>query len=99
MFLLLVLQLVSASLLPIRVDPDNHYLLDAAGRVRFFHGTNVVQKLEPWYPEEPLLNVRRMQRMQEMGFNALRLGCQASFEFKQLFISSLILCRDNVGWL
>jgi endoglycosylceramidase len=58
----------------IRVDSENHYIVDKYNRVRFFHGTNSVQKSVPWYPQEDTLNIQRIQAMQDMGFNALRLG-------------------------
>lgn len=56
------------------VDGDRHFILDSHGRVRFFHGTNAVQKAFPWFPQADMLSLERIQELQAMGFNALRLG-------------------------
>jgi endoglycosylceramidase len=58
---------------------EGRFFLDASGRVRVFHGVNVVYKTFPFYPEttgfdsnyslsrEDLLNLRNW------GFNSIRL--------------------------
>ncbi|CAF1137734.1 unnamed protein product, partial [Rotaria sordida] len=34
----------------IKVDPNTQYFIDEYGRVRIFHGVNVVYKLPPFLP-------------------------------------------------
>ncbi|XP_078583780.1 endoglycoceramidase-like [Branchiostoma floridae x Branchiostoma japonicum] len=65
--------LCAAALSRIHVNPDNHWFLDASGRVRIFHGINAVQKGFPWFPDQ-MLNQSRLDELQSWGFNALRLG-------------------------
>ena len=56
--------------------------VDPNGRERFFHGLNVIQKGEPWYPVYEGFNVNTsfsdvdMSRWEEWGFNAVRLGVE-----------------------
>lgn len=60
-------------LLSIRVDSESGMLLDSLGRVRFFHGLNVVEKSFPFYPTDRL-SEERMKYFSIWGFNAIRLG-------------------------
>jgi len=62
-----------ANLLSITVDTNTHQLIDQNGRSRIFHGVNVVQKSEPYYPTS-LLTPERMDLLRDWGFNAVRLG-------------------------
>jgi len=63
-----------------RVENASQLLRDSEGRVRIFHGVNVVQKSPPWHPSlgefDPRnsLNEQDMANLREWGFNAVRLG-------------------------
>jgi len=62
-----------------RVDPQG-FFRDALGRVRIFHGMNVVYKEIPWVPADGEfdfrygLNDHDIDLMREWGFNVVRLG-------------------------
>ena len=83
-FFLFLLSLFVCSTLAanfIQVDPENHFFLDAQGRVRLFHGFNVVYKIPPYVPPEldsfdPALSFceEDMDNLQKWGFNFIRLG-------------------------
>ena len=53
--------------------PGQPTLIDEYGRYRIFHGFNDVQKGFPWYPKD-MLNTTRIQLLQDLGMNAVRLG-------------------------
>eukprot|EP00927_Polykrikos_kofoidii_P059479 TRINITY_DN5462_c0_g1_i1.p1 TRINITY_DN5462_c0_g1~~TRINITY_DN5462_c0_g1_i1.p1 ORF type:complete len:700 (-),score=78.38 TRINITY_DN5462_c0_g1_i1:191-2290(-) len=76
---------ITASVAPIssaqiRVDPATGHFVDTEGRVRLFHGVNVVQKSFPWHPSlgdfhpNTSLNAEDMANLRSWGFNAVRLG-------------------------
>lgn len=54
-------------------SPDDTFVYDKNERVVFFHGTNLVQKGTPWYPEV-LLNEEHIKEIKSWGFNTLRVG-------------------------
>lgn len=56
----------------IQVDPTTNHLVDENGRVRFFHGINLVEKSPPYYPQVTESDVKQMS---QLGFNVVRLGC------------------------
>lgn len=64
----------------IRVDPSSGYWVDGHGRVRIFHGVNVVYKKEPWFPPSDKfdttdsLDNTTMDLLRAWGFNVVRLG-------------------------
>eukprot|EP01116_Phalansterium_solitarium_P023997 TRINITY_DN8650_c0_g1_i1.p1 TRINITY_DN8650_c0_g1~~TRINITY_DN8650_c0_g1_i1.p1 ORF type:complete len:444 (-),score=146.12 TRINITY_DN8650_c0_g1_i1:257-1588(-) len=70
-FLLIVS--VSASLPAIRVDSEHNGFVDAYGRVRIFHGLNIVYKNPPYYPTT-LVTDEALDFYEEMGFTMARLG-------------------------
>ncbi len=49
------------------------YILDSNNRAKFFHGTNFVQKGEPWYPVG-LLDENNVKQLASLGINTVRLG-------------------------
>uniref|UniRef100_A0A7S1FFA1 Endoglycoceramidase n=1 Tax=Noctiluca scintillans TaxID=2966 RepID=A0A7S1FFA1_NOCSC len=71
---------VQASVDPIRIDPGTGYYVDASGRVRIFHGVNIVYKEYPWYPETETFNPtdsldpETMGNLKKWGMNVVRLG-------------------------
>jgi endoglycosylceramidase len=62
------------------VNQDTYQIIDEYGRTRFFHGTNVVMKEEPWYrpfewtPGVSSFGERDVQNMHDLGLNIVRLG-------------------------
>ncbi|KAI8877669.1 glycoside hydrolase family 5 protein [Backusella circina FSU 941] len=61
------------------VDQSIYQIIDTFGRVRFFHGTNVVKKSAPWYRQETFtpgdsFGLTDVQNLQNLGVNAVRLG-------------------------
>lgn len=64
----------------IQVDPDSGFFVDEQGRVRIFHGLNVVYKESPFLPEttsfdaEKSLTDEDMDNLRSWGFNMVRLG-------------------------
>jgi endoglycosylceramidase len=61
------------------VDQSIYQIVDTFGRVRFFHGTNVVKKSAPWYRQEEFtpgdsFGLTDVQNLQNLGVNAVRLG-------------------------
>jgi len=64
----------------VRIDPSTGFLRDSKGRVRIFHGFNVVYKEAPWYPPSDAftptdsLDGHTMDLMHSWGFNIVRLG-------------------------
>jgi endoglycosylceramidase len=63
-----------------RDDSSERRFVDAHGRERVFHGTNVVVKGPPWLPRldefDPLTSLveKDFEHLQEVGINLLRLG-------------------------
>lgn len=59
---------------------DQHQIIDEFGRVRFFHGTNVVMKQAPWYrplewvPGVSSFGEQDVQNLRKLGLNIVRLG-------------------------
>jgi len=64
----------------VRIDPATGQFVDTYGRVRVFHGVNVVYKKAPWLPSndsfdtENSLVAEDMERLADWGFNVIRLG-------------------------
>ncbi|KAH7245032.1 putative cellulase [Fusarium tricinctum] len=62
------------------VNQDTYQIVDEYGRIRFFHGTNVVMKEAPWYrpfqwiPGVPSFGEQDLQTLHDMGLNIVRLG-------------------------
>ncbi|CAM0142445.1 hypothetical protein VKS41_002055 [Umbelopsis sp. WA50703] len=61
------------------VNQTTHQITDVFGRVRFFHGTNVVMKQAPWYRSSNFdppnsFGPQDVQNLQALGVNAVRLG-------------------------
>ncbi|KAI9235246.1 MAG: glycoside hydrolase superfamily [Podila humilis] len=78
---LTVLQLVEADLSKVvRVNPDTQHFIDAQGRSRFFHGTNMVKKSFPWHldvnqfvPGRSIVD-KDIQALKALNINSVRLG-------------------------
>lgn len=62
------------------VNQETHQIVDEFGRVRFFHGTNVVMKEPPWHrpmewtPGTSSFGPQDVQNMHDLGMNIVRLG-------------------------
>lgn len=61
------------------VDQSINQITDEHGRVRFFHGTNVVKKSIPWYRPSTFkpgdsFGPKDVANLQALGVNAVRLG-------------------------
>lgn len=62
------------------VNQDIHQIVDEYGRVRFFHGTNVVMKKPPfyrpmeWNPGVSSFGDQDVQNLHDLGLNIVRLG-------------------------
>lgn len=61
------------------VDQGINQITDEHGRVRFFHGTNVVKKSAPWYRPSTFkpgdsFGPTDVTNLQALGVNAIRLG-------------------------
>lgn len=74
-----VLALQAVCLLPrIQVDVDSQHFVDEYGRVRIFHGVNVVYKLPPFLPNlthfdpQKSLTADDLSNLHEWGFNVIR---------------------------
>ena len=63
-----------------QIDPATGSWVDTHGRVRVFHGVNVVYKEPPWLPTNDTFDTQNslvaedMQQLQDWGFNVIRLG-------------------------
>lgn len=76
-----VLQTVDADLSKIvRVDQATQHFIDAQGRTRFFHGTNMVMKRFPWHhdvekfvPSWSIVD-KDIEVMKALNINSIRLG-------------------------
>lgn len=83
---LTVLQVVEADLSKIvRVNPDTQHFIDAQGRSRFFHGTNMVKKSFPWHldvsqfvPGRSIVD-KDIQALKALNINSVRLGMGGGF--------------------
>ncbi|CAO3574814.1 unnamed protein product [Mortierella alpina] len=79
--ILSVLQSVDADLSKIvRVDQATQHFIDAQGRTRFFHGTNMVMKHFPWHhdvekfvPSWSIVD-KDIEVMKALNINSIRLG-------------------------
>jgi len=62
------------------VDSEKNKIIDTQGRERFFHGTNVVYKSDPFIPvidhfdAKESFSVEDADLLSSMGFNTIRLG-------------------------
>ena len=62
----------------IRVDPKTQYFIDEYGRVRIFHGVNVVYKIPPYVPDlvnfdpQNSLTATDLNNLHQWGFNVVR---------------------------
>ncbi|KAI8580743.1 hypothetical protein K450DRAFT_299245 [Umbelopsis ramanniana AG] len=61
------------------VDQSINQITDVYGRIRFFHGTNVVMKSAPWYRSSNFdppnsFGLQDVQNLQALGVNVVRLG-------------------------
>ncbi|ORX56199.1 putative cellulase [Hesseltinella vesiculosa] len=68
-----------------KVDQSSNQIVDEFGRVRFFHGTNVVMKESPWYRPSGFspgnsFGLQDVQNLRDLGVNSIRLGHHASAE-------------------
>jgi endoglycosylceramidase len=87
------IQLVQADISKIvRVDQPSQQLIDAEGRSRWFHGTNIVKKAFPWHvdvenfvPNWSLVD-KDIELLKTMNINSVRLGM---FLF---FVLTLLVC-------
>ncbi|GJJ78586.1 endoglycosylceramidase [Entomortierella parvispora] len=75
--------LVTADLSKIvRVDPASQQFIDANGRSRFFHGTNMIKKVPPYHADinqfDPGYSLvdRDIQVLKDLNINSIRLGVQ-----------------------
>jgi endoglycosylceramidase len=76
-----VLQMAQADISKIvRVDQTSQQLIDAEGRSRWFHGTNMVKKAFPWHvdidnfvPNWSLVD-KDIELLRTMNINSVRLG-------------------------
>jgi endoglycosylceramidase len=111
--MLKLLQILSiillASAATFRVDPDSGFFVDDVGRVRVFHGVNVVHKIPPFLPSasgfDPAtsLSTVDMQNLTAWGFNVVRLGIfWSALEpspgvFNDTYLSSVMKLVNDLG--
>lgn len=75
---LFALEFIHCQLPRIRVDPNSQHFVDEYGRVRIFHGVNVVYKLPPFLPNlthfdpQNSLTDDDLANLQKWGFNVIR---------------------------
>ena len=75
-----VLLICGASSVKISVDSASHQFIAPDGRVRLFHGVNVVQKAAPWHPvldrfdASSSLATEDIANLKKWGLNVVRLG-------------------------
>ncbi|CAF3878742.1 unnamed protein product [Rotaria sp. Silwood1] len=55
------------------VHVSDSFIVDDAGRIRIYHGLNLVMKGFPWYPSE-LLDPIKVANLSQFGINCIRLG-------------------------
>lgn len=77
--LIVVSFLISSSITIIQVNPDTQDFIDEYGRVRIFHGVNVVYKIPPYLPNlthfdpQNSLTDQDLDDLHRWGFNVIRL--------------------------
>lgn len=77
-FSLFLLELIHCQLSRIHVDPISQHFVDEYGRVRIFHGVNVVYKLPPFLPNlthfdpQNSLTDDDLTNLHKWGFNVIR---------------------------
>lgn len=77
-FLLLIVN-IHSQLSRIQVDPESQHFIDEYGRVRIFHGVNVVYKIPPYLPNltqfdpQNSLTNDDLNNLYHWGFNVIRL--------------------------
>ena len=97
----------------IQVDPNSQYFVDEYGRVRIFHGVNVVYKLPPFLPNltnfdpQNSLTDDDLNNLHKWGFNVIRfytawmgVNPKSQDEVNQDYISQLstvIQMMENKG--
>lgn len=103
LFILTLLLAYSQSYLPrIQVDPDSQHFIDEYGRVRIFHGVNVVYKVPPFLPNltdfdpQNSLTDFDLNNLHQWGFNVVRfytswmgVNPKSEKEFDQDYVSKL----------
>lgn len=86
------LQLAQADISKIvRVDQTSQQLIDAEGRSRWFHGTNMVKKAFPWHvdvdnfvPNWSLVD-KDIELLKTMNINSVRLGMFVFWMYLDVF--------------
>ena len=75
----------------VRVDQASQQLIDAEGRSRWFHGTNMVKKAFPWHvdidnfvPNWSLVD-KDIELLKTMNINSVRLGMFIFWMFRIFF--------------
>lgn len=74
----LAFELIQCQLPRIRVDPNSQHFVDEYGRVRIFHGVNVVYKVPPFLPNlthfdpQNSLTDDDLANLHKWGFNVIR---------------------------
>ena len=77
-FSLFIFEYIHCQLPSIRVDPTSQHFIDEYGRVRIFHGVNVVYKLPPFLPNlthfdpQNSLTDDDLTNLHKWGFNVIR---------------------------
>jgi len=96
-----VLDVVQADLSKIvRVNPSTQHYIDAQGRSRFFHGTNMVKKSFPWHHDvnnfTPSWSIvdRDIELMKSLNINIVRLGKELSVPPPPPLHVQLLQCCD-----
>ena len=80
---------IHSELSRIQVDPNTQQFIDEYGRVRIFHGVNVVYKVPPYIPDlikfdpQNSLTEYDLNNLSEWGFNVISFlyivdGCKSS---------------------
>ena len=64
----------------IKIDTQTSTWRDDRNRSRIWHGINFVQKTAPFYPS---IDEKTIQKMNEMGLRAVRLGVQVGGTFPE----------------
>lgn len=78
----------------VRVNPSSQMFIDAEGRSRFFHGTNMVKKSFPWHHDvnnfTPSWSIvdRDIEVLKSLNINSVRLGKEAFSHVQMHFAPS-----------
>lgn len=93
-----------------RIDPRTNNFVDAAGRVRIFHGVNIVHKLHPYHPIlEGEMDVNStlveadMKNLKKYGMNVVRLGVMwpgvepTRGEYNQTYLDTMYKIVEDLG--